>query len=170
MKHYTKKEYRVKYIFDNMLYVDYKGAYSPKSAMSLTTEMYGRNHKTDEYYESFKILGFEEVVDMSNIIISNSPWPSNRVDANIIIKNEFYKKEDFDFYSKLFGNNRWTELPANKDMYDILVMLKLFKSKSQAKKNWKRSGKDIPKGFSHFRGIGKFNSEFCILNPNSVEK
>lgn len=51
------------------------------------------------------------------------------------------------------------------DMYDILVKVGIFKSKSIARKNWNRTGPQIPKGFSDFKGIGKLKRRITILNP-----
>jgi hypothetical protein len=54
---------------------------------------------------------------------------------------------------------------ASKDMWDLLVILGVFKSKSMARKNWKHTGKDIPPGWSQFQGLGKHRKELCIWNP-----
>jgi len=51
------------------------------------------------------------------------------------------------------------------DMYDLLVMLMAFKSKSDARRNWTKTGKEIPSGWSAF-DVGKFHNELSIWNPS----
>jgi len=48
-------------------------------------------------------------------------------------------------------------------VFSILVDFGIFKSRSQARKNWNKSGKDIPEGLSHFTRIGKKKHEFAIF-------
>lgn len=55
--------------------------------------------------------------------------------------------------------------PASSSMYDLLVLLGAFTSKGQARKNWSRSGRDVPPGFSDFDGIGKMRHRLTVLNP-----
>lgn len=51
------------------------------------------------------------------------------------------------------------------DMYDILVEEGLFKSKGDAKRNWNKTGKEIPSGFTLFERLGKKkNKSVCIHN------
>ena len=49
------------------------------------------------------------------------------------------------------------------DIFDLLLMLKAFLSKGQARKNWKH-GDRIPDGWSEFK-VGKFKHCLCIWNP-----
>lgn len=56
-------------------------------------------------------------------------------------------------------------VPASTDMFDLLVLLGAFGSKSQARKVWKKTGREIPPGFSHFTRIGKHRRELAIWNP-----
>ena len=53
------------------------------------------------------------------------------------------------------------------DMYDLLVKLEAFPSKSQARRVWKHTGKEIPPGFSHFTRIGKHRRVLTIWNPTA---
>lgn len=48
-------------------------------------------------------------------------------------------------------------------IFDLLIRLGAFKSKSQARKNWKH-GNNIPPGWSEFK-IGKIRRHLCIWNP-----
>lgn len=57
------------------------------------------------------------------------------------------------------------EISPDKDMYDILVLAGIFPSKGQAKKNWARTGAEIPKGFTDLTNIGKLRHRITILNP-----
>jgi len=49
------------------------------------------------------------------------------------------------------------------DIFDLLLMLRVFPSKGQARKNWKY-GTIIPDGWSEFK-IGKFKHHLCMWNP-----
>ena len=55
-------------------------------------------------------------------------------------------------------------LTTKQDMFDILVAAKVFRSRSDAKKNWKT--KEIPKGYIQLF-IGKQKTEILIFNPKS---
>lgn len=57
--------------------------------------------------------------------------------------------------------------PAGTTMIDLLIHLGVFKSRGQAKKNWK-GPQEIPEGFSDFTGIGKLRRELWILNPVDI--
>lgn len=95
---------------------------------------------------------------------------------NVIVINEFVQNTDEEF---LFGPHKHTEEcmgcifcqpqdviwaePKQTDMFDLLVRLGAFKSKSQARKNWQH-GKDIPNGWSEFF-VGKKKRHLSIWNP-----
>lgn len=51
------------------------------------------------------------------------------------------------------------------DMFTILTELGIFESKSQARKNWKKSGQDIPNGWSEFN-FSKARTLY-IWNPST---
>ena len=67
----------------------------------------------------------------------------------------------------LFGDEE-VVIVRDADMYDLLVMLGSFKSRSEARKNW-RGVRDIPSGWSEYR-VGRLKKELCIWNPVSSEK
>jgi len=83
---------------------------------------------------------------------------------NIVIKNEFYEREK-DLIPGLFNGEEIVLVDSSLDMYDILKMCGLFSSKSEARKNWTRTGKEVPKGFSDFERIGKMKHRLTIFNP-----
>ena len=85
---------------------------------------------------------------------------------NIIICNDNVKDRD---RTDLFPDEEIVHIlwPGHgKDMYDLLVLIEAFNSKSQARKNWKLTGKDIPEGWSEFF-IGKQKRHLCIWNPTN---
>lgn len=85
------------------------------------------------------------------------------MEHNIVIDTTYIKESDISLF---FGKENVIHLPEGVDMYDILVEFSIFSSKSDAKKNWNRTGKEIPFGFSDFEKIGKFNHRITILNLN----
>ena len=88
-----------------------------------------------------------------------------RNEMNIIIDNGLIVGDE----AALFFSGEPIDIrPLGTDMFDLLVELGIFSSKSQALKNWKRSGRDIPLGFSDFERIGKLNNRLTILNPMKV--
>lgn len=56
------------------------------------------------------------------------------------------------------------------DMFDLLVFMGAFKSKSEARKNWKQTGAQIPKGFTDLKRIGRDRHRLTILNPTPANK
>jgi len=85
-------------------------------------------------------------------------------ELNIIIRNEFTPQE-MDLIHHLFGDEPVVFLDEKADMYDCLIMLGVFPSKGEARKNWKRTGKEITPGYNEFRGIGKSKKALFIWNP-----
>jgi len=91
-------------------------------------------------------------------------------DINIVVENE-HLEGNRDLLMTLFA--QWTDkkLPEitfvspDMDMYDILVLVDLFQSKGEAKKNWKRTGQSVPEGFSDFERVGKRKNRLTIWNP-----
>jgi len=53
-------------------------------------------------------------------------------------------------------------------MLDILVALGIFKSKGQARKNWKRTGVTVPDGFTDLKKVGKLNKRITLFNPTAI--
>jgi len=56
-------------------------------------------------------------------------------------------------------------LNKNVDLFDILVDAEIFKSKSDARRNWNRSSKDIEYGWTKIDDIGKFRHIVSIWKP-----
>ena len=94
-----------------------------------------------------------------------------RIAINYIVINGNNERDDAELFFHGFD-----DIPAYPDddvtyiaggftMWDILFHAGLFSSKSQARKNWTRTGEAIPKGFSHFIHLGCAHSEIAILNP-----
>lgn len=80
---------------------------------------------------------------------------------NIIIVNGNNELNDRFLF---FPEDEEVQVLSNVDMFDLLVMLGSFENRSQARKNWKQTDKNIPLGFSSFT-IGKLKRELTILNP-----
>jgi hypothetical protein len=86
-------------------------------------------------------------------------------ELNVIVMNDF-AADNWDMVRHLFGDDEdFLFLHPQYDMYDCLVHLEVFKSKGEARKNWKRTGKEIPPGYNEFRGIGKSKKALFIWNP-----
>lgn len=88
---------------------------------------------------------------------------------NFVIDNENLKPND-DLIKGLFDlksddSMRIVPMELDFDMFDILVEIGLFRSKSEARKNWKRTGKNIPEGFTDIKNIGKLHHRLTIWNP-----
>lgn len=82
---------------------------------------------------------------------------------NFVILNDNFNP---DLISTLFNDEDIQSITnTSLDMFDILVMTGLFRSKSEARKNWKRTGKNIPEGFTDIKNIGKLHHRLTIWNP-----
>jgi len=84
---------------------------------------------------------------------------------NIIVCNGNIKDTD---RTNLFPDNEIVHIlwPGHKKtMLDLLVILGVFKSKSDARKNWRSSSIEIPPGFTHLIGLGKKRKSLHIWNP-----
>ena len=88
------------------------------------------------------------------------------INAEFVIKNKYFKR-DRDLWKTLFDGKPTPVKDV--DMYDLLVISGIFKSRSQAKKNWIRTGKEIPEGWSYFEKIGKLNNSLTVLNSIFVD-
>lgn len=82
----------------------------------------------------------------------------NSNEYNFIIKNEFLVGDEEELF---FCGDSATFLDASTDMYDILVLAKIFNSKSQARKSGR--DKEIPKGFTALT-VGKLKTKIYIFN------
>src|SRR5574343_1633405 len=83
-------------------------------------------------------------------------------DLNVILQTEHCDKPLE--WMCFFGDEDAFLMPGNTDIFDLLVMLDVFPSKSQAKKNWKRDT-SIPDGFTQIEDIGKRRKTLCIVKP-----
>jgi hypothetical protein len=86
---------------------------------------------------------------------------------NFVIDNENFESNE-GLVESLFDlneNERVQIVPSTFDMFDILVDTGLFRSKSEARKNWKRTGQDVPVGFTDLERIGKLKNRITIWNP-----
>lgn len=83
---------------------------------------------------------------------------------NYIVENEYYTEDLEDLF---FQGEPCIHIPPDKTMPDILVDAGVFPSRGQARKNWTRSGVEIPPGFSDFLGIGKKRLRISILCPTA---
>lgn len=92
------------------------------------------------------------------------------IEGNVIVTTKKLKRNR-DLIPYLFGDeiNRMPTtilyVSEGYDMYDVLVEFGLFASRSDARKNWTRTGQEIPNGFSDFEGIGKRNNRLTIWKP-----
>jgi hypothetical protein len=89
-------------------------------------------------------------------------------ELNIVVLNANFASNS-DMIVKLFGDEGLEVVNPLKDMYDLLVMLGVFSSKSEARKNWIRTGKEIPPGYNEFKNIGKQKKALYIWNPMKYE-
>jgi len=79
---------------------------------------------------------------------------------NVIIDNGGIDSSDFDLFP---ADEKVVVLDPPVDMFDLLVMPKVFPSKGQARKNWKHSSL-VPPGFSMWV-CGKDKRQLTILLP-----
>lgn len=87
----------------------------------------------------------------------------NDRELNVVVRNQFFVgDEDIVFFD---GEPVWLA-HENVDMFDLLLALGVFPSKSQARKNWKGPS-TIPDGFSRFEKIGHLRKSLFILKPTS---
>ena len=83
---------------------------------------------------------------------------------NVVVSNEYVQEYD---RNTLFPDNEdvlvlW---PGHKkDIYDLLIIIGAFPSKSQARKNWKGPSY-IPTGWNEF-WVAKAKRHLCIWNPS----
>ncbi len=84
-------------------------------------------------------------------------------ERNFIINNEHIVGDEQELF---FQGEPVKYLDKNSDMFDILVNMGVFNSKSDARKDLKWGKiKDIPYGFTRICDIGKRRMELCILKP-----
>lgn len=83
---------------------------------------------------------------------------------NFIVLNPWVWEED----KHLFFGEEEVIFLRQENMIDILVMCDIFKSKNDAKRNWK-GPIDIPEGFNQFT-VGKLKTVISVLNPTFTER
>ena len=72
---------------------------------------------------------------------------------------------------RLFNDEPVTVLPNGTDFHDILVLLGVFPSKSQVRKDPKwGSQQEIPEGFTTWHRVGKLRLRIDILRPCPVDR
>jgi len=84
------------------------------------------------------------------------------MEHNFIITNGNNDPRDKQLF---FGDEDVTLLPNDTDMFDLLVRIGIFKSKTQARKNWTKTGRDIPDGFFDLQKISKQWHRITTLKP-----
>lgn len=86
---------------------------------------------------------------------------------NIVVKNDNYDES----LLVLFNGEDINFVPPETDMWDLLVWTGAFDSKSQARKNWTKTAKEIPPGWNEFL-VGKNKAHktgIYVLNPIKVD-
>lgn len=83
-------------------------------------------------------------------------------EVNIIITTDHLEDGDQRLF---FGDEAVVFMDTSTTMFDILTQFGFFQSKSEARKNWKRTGQEIPDGFTDIENIGKMNRRLTILKP-----
>lgn len=80
---------------------------------------------------------------------------------DFIVETPLFEEDDI----RLFGLTDPKRLPESATMFDVLVAAGIFKSKGDARKNWKGDSA-IPSGLSSFE-VGKMKKEIWILKVTS---
>mgnify|MGYP003345196064 CR=1 FL=1 len=71
---------------------------------------------------------------------------------------------DPEIASMVFQGEAFTTLASESDMFDILILSGVFKSKSQAKQNWTKTDKEIEHGLCSFV-VGKKKMSISVFKP-----
>jgi len=79
---------------------------------------------------------------------------------NVIVNSENIKDGDKEL---IFGEEDVIFISKDTSIFDLLVMIGVFSSKGQAKKNW-NGAKELPNGYSEFY-VGKLKRQLSIWNP-----
>lgn len=91
-----------------------------------------------------------------------------RLDVNVIVDNENLKP-NADLIPLLFLDERFNTVGTSTTMWDLLAVFQFFPSKSQARKNWRQTGREVPAGFTTFT-IGKLKHTLTIWNPIACDE
>lgn len=87
-------------------------------------------------------------------------------ELNVVVLNNNVDAIDMLWFMKqLFKDDPITTVTDGVDMYNLLVMLEVFPSRSEAKKNWTRTGREILPGYNEIKDIGKQKKALYIWNP-----
>lgn len=86
---------------------------------------------------------------------------------HVAFKNDHFDRSFMDILFHPF--DEWEDdirivEPGKLDIFDCLVMLEIFPSKGQARKNWKGPTEFRP-GFQHFERLGKMKKELVVWIP-----
>lgn len=85
-------------------------------------------------------------------------------DLLIVMDHPKIKENDKrDFEDHYFYSNVINYVPMGTKLLDILVAAKLFKSKNEARSNWKRRF-ELEPFWNKFEGLGKLKRNLYILN------
>lgn len=86
-------------------------------------------------------------------------------DVNIIINTDAHDN-NVDLIPLLFGKGaKITHMWSGTDMAELLVKFGFFTSRTEARKNWKHSGFEIPNGWTEILGVGKMKRNIFIFKP-----
>jgi hypothetical protein len=85
----------------------------------------------------------------------------SRNDLNFVVVNEHFCP----VLAEIIFDGEPFEEVGERTMWDLVTLLGMFPSKSQARKNWNKTGQEIPQGFTHLENLGKLNHEIAIWNP-----
>lgn len=84
-----------------------------------------------------------------------------QINKNFIVDNGHGLPNDKDEY---FPEEEVIFISEKADMFDVLVVAGIYKTKMEARAEWTGS-RIIPKGFNLYRNIGRDHHMLAILNP-----
>ena len=96
-----------------------------------------------------------------NFVVWNKKLQKNQDLIPLLFGKQINKKNE----PRILETDRIMFVDEKYDMYDILLLAGLFKTRSHAKRDWKRTGKEVPDGFSDFTRIGKKLGKLTIWKP-----
>lgn len=99
-------------------------------------------------------------------MVNIQPIEFTRRQFSVVVNNGKIHPTDIDMFNLMPGE-KIIEVSPEADIFDVLVTVKLFPSRGQAKKNWRGPGPEIPKGWFETI-IGKFRISLAIWNPETA--
>ena len=90
---------------------------------------------------------------------------SDREFPIVVNTEELWQTKINELSKIIFEGEDFILVPNSYTMLDILFKCGIFQSKGQARKNWKKTGTEIPNGFTDLEGIGKLNKRITIWKP-----